>query len=279
MNPIYTLIAVLGLVGISGTCLGQQNQLLNSENHTQDSIAINQRQFLSGATLYLKTQYPIQHGVGVEVATPFFFSGHIGVGQLSSFYVKSALEFLPQEDDAQVKRKKLIQDNLKDGFVFEFGTQYHLVKWRNLYVGLNLQVQKFTIHVTPQEVVEEYDFGNTQAYSEEVLGLVQNVPALNAFYKNATLVPSLTAIQLEAKLGKRIHFKNLKKLFLDIELSYQSNLSSRISIKTPSQTGDVLVERFVRPILDEGTENSFSSFAFPTVGVRLSYQIGDKVHY
>ena len=279
MKPIYTLIAVLGFIGISGACLGQQTQQFNSEKHTQDSIAIHQRQFLSGATLYLKTQYPIQHGVGVEVATPFFFSGHIGVGQLSSFYVKSALEFLPQDGDAQVKRKELIQDNLKDGFLFEFGTQYHILKWRNFYAGLNLQVQKFTINVTAQEVVEEYALGNTEGYSEEVLGLVQNVPALNAFYENATLAPSLTAIQVEAKLGKRIHFKNLKKLFLDIELSYQSNLSSRISIKTPSQTGDVLVERFVRPILDEGTEDSFSSFSFPTIGVRVSYQIGDIVHY
>ena len=274
MNSIYKLLVVLGFIGISGVCLAQQNQILTK----QDSNTIQQGKFLSSATIYLKTQYPIQHGVGVEVATPFFFSVHSGVGQLSSLYARSALEFLPQEDDSQEKRKELIQDKLKNGFVFEFGTQYHILKWRNVYAGLNLQVQQFKISATAQELVEEYDFGNTQGYQEEVLAFIENAPTLNTFYENTILTPSLTAIQIEAKLGKRIHFKNIKKLFLDVELSYQSNVAATISLKTPSAAGEVLVERFVRPILKEGTEDSFSAFAFPTIGLRLSYQIGQKIY-
>ena len=153
------------------------------------------------------------------------------------------------------------------------------MKWRNVYVGLNLQVQQFKIQATSQEIVEEYDFGNTLGYFEEVSNLIENVPALTAFYENTILTPSLTAIQIEAKLGKRIHFKKMKRLFLDVELSYQSNLSARVSINTSSTTGEVLMKNVIEPILNEGTEDSFGAFAFPTVGVKLSYQIGHKIYY
>ena len=244
-----------------------------------DSTAIHQHPFLSRTTIYLKTQYPIQHGMGIEVATPFFFSAHIGGGQLSRLYATSALEFLPQEDDTQLRRKEFIQDNLQNGFVFEFGIQYHILKWRTIYVGLNVQVQQFKVQATPQELVEEYDFGDTQDYLEEITTLVENAPTLTAFYENAELAPRLNAIQIEVKLGKRIHFKKMKNLFLDLELSYQSNLSAPISIQTPSTVGEVLIERFIKPILTEGTDDSFSGFAIPTVGARLSYQIGSKIYH
>lgn len=275
----YKLLVVLGLIGISGTCFGQQNPGSQSIKEAQDSIAIHQHRFLSSATVYLKTQYPIQHGMGVEIATPSFFSVHLGGGQLSRLYTRSALEFLSQDDDSQLKRKEFLQDNLQNGVVLEFGTQYHILKWRNVYAGLNIQVQQLKVQATAQELVEEYDFGNTLGYQEGVLALVENVPTLTTFYEDAVLTPSLTAIQVEAKVGKRIHFKKMKQLFLDLELSYQSNISTTVSVDTPSQASEVLLERFIKPILDEGTEDSFGSFAFPTIGVRLSYQIGSKIYY
>ena len=105
------------------------------------------------------------------MATPFFFSGHVGVGLLSSFYAKSALEFLPEEDETQLKRRELIQDRLKDGFVFEFGVQYHVLPWRNFYAGLNLQVQQFKVEATPRELAEEYYFCDTQGYRQVILKL------------------------------------------------------------------------------------------------------------
>ena len=113
MYSCYKFLVVIGLIGISGACFGQHNQVLKSEKEEMDSIAIQQRKFLSSTILYLKTQYPIQHGIGLEVATPFFLSTHAGVGQLSRFYTRSALEFLPQEDDTQVKRKEFVQDRLE----------------------------------------------------------------------------------------------------------------------------------------------------------------------
>lgn len=278
MKRLTKFLTVLGLMGIGGGCFGQPHQLLESGMGGLDATAINQGKFLSHGTVHLKTQYPIQHAIGVEVATPFFLSGHLGIGQLSSFYAKSALEFLPEEDESQLKRRELIQDKLKDGFVFEFGVQYHVLPWRNLYAGLNLQIQQFKIQASPQELAEEYDFGDTQGFREEILGLIENVPVLSSFYENTVLSPSLTAIQLEAKVGKRIHFKKMKSVFLDVEVSYQTNLSAAASVNTSSTAGEVLMENFIKPILEEGTEDSFSSFSFPTVGVRISYQIGDKVY-
>ena len=277
MNPLYILVSIT-LMGINGICLGQQDLTKALEEESQDALAIDQRTFLSGVTLNLKTQYPIQHAISLEVATPIFFSGHIGIGQFSRFYTKSALEFLPQEDDTQIRRKEFVQDNLQNGFVFESGVQYHVLKWHNIYAGLDMQMQQFSLSSTPQELVEEYDFEDTQGLLGDVLAVVDKSPALQVFYENAILTPAITTIQLEVKLGKRIHFKKITKLFLDIELSYQYNLSAQVTMKASSTIGNNLVENFITPIIDQGSKDSFSSFALPTVGLRLSYQLGNKIY-
>lgn len=275
MHPLYFL-TFLGIIGLNTACFGQQTQRL--EERRQDSVAIQNRKFLSAATVNLKTQYPIQHAISLEVASPIFLSGHVSVGQFSRFYTKSALEFLPQEDEAQIKRKEFVQDKLQNGFVFEIGVKYHIVKWRNTYAGLNMQIQRFKLPTTTQEMVEEYDFGDTQGRLGDILTLVESSPALNNFYENAMLTPSITNFQLEFKLGKRFHFKKLSKLFLDLEVSYQFNLSAQVSIEAPSAIGNNLIENFVKPILNQGSEESFGGFALPTIGLRLSYQLGERIY-
>ncbi len=275
---MYKLLVVLGLIGISGACFGQQHHMLKSEKKRLDSIAVHNRAYLPGATINFKSQFPIQHAIGLEFNTPIFLSTYIGMGQLSRAYLVTATNFLPDDDPAQATRKQFIKDKLKNGFVLELGTHYYFSKQRNFYAGLNLQFQRFKLPATPMELVEEYDFGDTQGYLDDIQSQVESNIILQDFYENAILEPIISPIQLGITLGKKFYFKKASRLFLDVEFSYQLNISNNVKIKSDSFIGQILVNNFITPILDEGSNDSFEGFNLPSLSFRLGYQLGEKIY-
>jgi len=275
---MHKVLVVLGLIGISSACFGQPHQMRESEKKIPKSDTIQNRAYLPGATINLKSQFPIQQAIGLEFHTPIFLSTYIGIGQLSRAYLVAATNFLPDDDPAQATRKRFIQDKLQNGFVLELGTHYHFWRRQHLYVGLNLQFQRFKLPATPMELVEEYDFGDTQGFLEDIQDQLEDSPFLQDFYENALLEPTIAPIQLGITVGKKFYFKKAPRLFWDIEFSYQLNISNRVRIKSESFVGQIIVDNFIVPILDEGSNDSFQGFNLPTLSVRLGHQLGKKVY-
>ena len=272
------LLAVLGLIGVYGTCFGQQNQVLKSDEKKLDAKAVQNRAYLPRATINLKSQFPIQHAIGLEFNTPIFLSTYFGIGQLSRAYWVTAINFLPDDNLAQATRKQFIKDKFKNGFVLELGTHYHFMRRRHFYAGLNLQFQRFALPATPMELVEEYDFGDTQGFSDDIQNQLEVNGFLRDFYENAILEPIVYPIQLGITLGKKFYFKKATRLFLDIEFSYQFNVSNNVHVKSESLIGQILVNNIITPILDEGSADSFKGFNLPALSLRLGYQLGNKIY-
>lgn len=243
-----------------------------------DAATLESKEFLPAFSLVLKTQYPIQHAIGLEFGTPGLMTGYVGFGQFSRHYVITALEALPSNNENQEARKRLIQDKLRNGFVFELGTHYHILKRKGLYAGINLQFQRFSMRATPQELVEEYDFGDTQGLGEELQDALEGNEFLQYFYEDTQVKAVVNPVQLGITLGKRFQFKKNPRLSLSAELSYQLNLASRSKLESDDFLGQIILTNFVSPILDEGTEDSFGSFNLPSLSIRLNYMLGDYVY-
>ena len=284
MKKVYIILTICA-IGISGTLPAQDRRIWEIEKHEKaererqllDSMAVRTQAYLPAATINFKSQFPIQHSIGLEFNTPIFLSTYIGFGQLSRSYLVIATDFLPDDDPAQATRKQFIKDKLKNGFVFELGTNYHFSSRRHFYAGLNLQFQRFTLPATPQELVEEYDFGDSQGFTDDIQSQLEGNDFLQNFYENTVIEPVILPIQLGITLGKKFYFKKATRLFLDVEFSYQLNLSNNVNIKSESFIGQILVDSFISPILDEGSNDSFKGFNLPSVSVRIGYQLGEKI--
>jgi hypothetical protein len=273
-------------LGITSTSLAQERRVWQIEKQEQaerekqrlDSIAVQNQAYLPAATINLKSQFPIQHAIGLEFNTPIYLSTYIGIGQLSRAYLVTATNFLPEDDPAQAIRKQFIKDKLKNGFVLELGTHYHFSRRRHFYAGLNLQFQRFTLPATPQELAEEYDFGDAQGFTDDIQSQLDDNAFLQNFYENTVIEPVIRPIQLGLTLGKKFYFKKASRLFLDVEFSYQFNISNNVKIKSESFIGQILLDNFIAPILDEGSNDSFQGFNLPSLSFRIGYQLGEKIY-
>lgn len=221
--------------------------------------------------LNLKTQFPIQHGFGVELITRNGLAFGIGIGQLSRAYTVTATNFLAAEDEAEEKRKDFIRDKMENGFVFELSSFYYLKNFRNFYVGANLQIQRFQLPATAQEFVENYGFATDEIFSE-IQELTEDNEVIRAFYEETIIEATVKPIQLGFTVGKRFDFNRVKGLSLLTELSYHLNLNTRTTLDSPSLVGSIIVNSFIEPNLDPNTAESFGGFNLPSLAVRLQYQ-------
>lgn len=235
--------------------------------------------FIPALTVYLKSQFPIQNAIGFEYCTSSRISGYAGFGQLSRAYMVIALDILPEGSEEEAVRKQFIKDNIQGGFDFEIGVNYHIAQWKDTYFGANIQFQRFKLKATPQELVEKYDFGDSLGFSDELLKVVNNNELAKSFYENTVIEPIFVPIQLGITVGKRFTFKNNRNLGLNIEASYQFNLSMKTSVESPSGTGKLIVDNFIEPIIVYGTSHSFRSFNLPSIAVKLNYQLGNTIYY
>ncbi|MEM6633579.1 MAG: hypothetical protein AAF694_28155 [Bacteroidota bacterium] len=131
-------------------------------------------------------------------------STYFSIGQLSQAYLVTATNFLPDDDPAQATRKQFIKDKLKNGLVLELGTYYYFTRRRHFSVGLSLQFQRFKLPATPMELVEKYDFGDTQLFLEDIQSQLEANSILQNFYDNSILEPVISPIQLGEKTYRKL---------------------------------------------------------------------------
>jgi hypothetical protein len=131
---------------------------------------------------------------------------------------------------------------------------------------------------TPQELVEEYDFGDSQGLTDDIQNQLEGNVFMQNFYENTIIEPIIRPIQLGITLGKKFYFRKASRLFLDLEFSYQFNVTNNVKIKSESFIGQILVDNFISPILDEGSNDSFKGFNLPSLSFRLGYQLGEKIY-
>ncbi|CAG4999945.1 hypothetical protein DYBT9275_02350 [Dyadobacter sp. CECT 9275] len=224
-------------------------------------------------TVSLKSQFPIQQAIGVEVMTKTKLSGYLGFGQFSRFYTTVALNALPNKKVEQQMRRQFIKDKLRNGTVFEIGLAYHLPKRRKFYAGINFQNQNFTLPSTTKELIENYDFLDSQDRKDKILDMVDKNTRLQEFYETTEIISKVTLQRLGVTLGRRFGFRKIPRFGLHMELSGQWNIGSRTSIESSSFIGNVLVNQFAEPILREKTKESFSSFYLPSLTLRISYAL------
>ena len=256
----------------------KKHTLRQQEKARQDSLMILWKRFVPGFTINLKSQFPIQQAIGIEIMTSSFISLYAGIGQFSRFYTLVALDALPGDTEQQDSRRQFLKDKLQNGFVFELGSYYHLVERKGLYAGANIQFQRFSMPSTPVELVEEYNFGDPDNFNEDIQDLINNNNLVRQFYESTEIAPTVRPIQLSFLVGKRFRFKNAPKLAFQVEFSYLLNIHTGTSVESPSTIGRILVNRFIDPILDNRSNDSFDGFNLPSVSFRLSYNVG-KIMY
>ncbi|MEM8507237.1 MAG: hypothetical protein AAF717_05375 [Bacteroidota bacterium] len=218
-----------------------------------------------------KTQFPIQHALGIEYLLKGGLSFNFSLGQLSRAYTVTATNFLSAEDENQAQRKQFIEDKMKNGLVAEFGANFYPENFRDFYFGTHIQFQRFTLPATPEELVENYGFADQIDQNELEENL--NNELVQLFYENTIIEPIVKPIQLGAMFGKKFSFSKIPNFLLMVELSYHFNLTTRTKFDSASLVGRVIVDAFIEPNFDASTVDSFGSFNLPSLAIRLQYRI------
>lgn len=250
-----------------------------SIKHQIDSTAKASGRILPGVTFGVKTQFPIQHAFNIEINTPARISAYLGLGILSRGYTIFAMETLVANNTNEEVRKQFIQDKLQGTLLIELGTHFHLFKPRDLYFGLNLQFQRFSLPATPQELIENYDFGDSQGFSSNIEETLRDNSLASSFYENSIIRPTIRLMQLGFTIGKNFYFKKNERLSLGVELSYSVNIRQRVKVEADTRIEQLIVDQFISPILSEGTNVSFDNFNIPSLSLRLNYRLGDNIYF
>lgn len=238
-----------------------------------DSIIISRKKYVPEWTISLKTQFPIQHALGIEYVTKRHISAYMGFGQFSKSYILTATDFLPSDDEEKASRKAFIKDKLENGFVFEVGSYYHFTKWKDFYFGVNIQFQRFTLPATPKELVEDYNFADEEEL-DNIQSEINANPTLRSFYENTIISPVIKPIQLGLTVGKRFSFNAIPRWSLNPEVSFHFNLTTKTTFDSDSFAGNIIINRFIEPRIGSSSSSSFSSFNFPSISLRVTYQLG-----
>ncbi|MEA5139238.1 hypothetical protein [Arcicella rigui] len=222
----------------------------------------------------IKTQFPIQHALGIEFISPIGLSSYFGLGQLSRNYTVLATNALPAKDENQAERQRFIKDKMKNGSVFEVGMNYYFGKKRKLYSGVNIQFQHFTLPATPKELFEKYNFGDQLALQNDLDDLLDR-PIVQNFFENTLLTPNVNPIQLGFLLGFSIKIGKSEKLFLNPELNYQINLYTKTKVSASNPIGNILVNNIINPTIKQGSEESFGTFKLPSISLKFVYRFSN----
>lgn len=175
--PQRLLFLFVGCLLISSQCNAQKGSVLEEKK----PASLDNAYFALSA----KTQFPIQHALGIEFRDHSGFAFTLGLGQLSRAYTVAAIGFLPEEDENQELRKQFIEDKMKNGLVFEAGAFYYPRRFKDFYIGFNIQFQRFTLPATPQELVENYGFA--EQIDQDQLSEALNSDVAQFFYENTII--------------------------------------------------------------------------------------------
>lgn len=275
-------LSVIVSIAIIKGCFGQFCGAVaqgrhSSQQHAEPDLSRDTlhcgRYKIPGILVGAKSQFPIQQAIGLEFVSPFNISAYAGIGQYSRYYTVLALDLLPGKNENQLSRKQFIKDKMENGSVFEIGSAYHFRKIRGFYAGLTIQFQKFSMTSTTRELIEEYDFGDSENKREALLDLVDRNPRLREFYQDEPVTSVIRPIQIGLHVGKRFVFRRLPKLGVHLELAGNRNVGTSSSVQSVSALGNVIVQQFAAPIVEKKSKESFRSLTLPTVSLRATYAI------
>lgn len=240
----------------------------------EDSVRLLTRRFLPKTMLGIKTQFPIQHALNLEMRignTPL--STQFGIGQFSRFYTLIALNMIDAKTEGAQVRKDFIKVRLRNGSVIELGLMAHHIQKR-FYGGLSLQFQRSSMAATPEELVEQFDFADDSDLRSNIDSLVAKHQIVADFYTSTVVYPTICPLQMGFVLGKLWRFKN-PRLALHAELGYSFNLATPLKIEGKSGfLVNLLLDSYVNPLVKGQNAKSFSSFRYPSLALRLSYGLG-----
>jgi len=250
---------------------GQQKRAMQANLSTISSHPNDQKPFVPRLRISVKSQFPLQQAIGVEVISRKRLSGYLGYGQYSRFYTRLMLDQLPGKSLSQQARRTFIKERVQNGRVIELAGMYTPRVRQRLYGGLSLQFQRLSIYSTPQELVEHFDPSHSNGNYDKIQNLVDNTPFLKKFYETEVVYPEIRPIQVGILIGKQFVFSRLPRLGLHLEMSYQLTVQTTASVEGGGRLAQFLMTNYVNPILAQKAAESFSNFRYPTLALRVSY--------
>ena len=254
-----------------------KHKIRTKEKRHQDTLAIISKEFTYPLHLYIKTQFPVQHALGLEFTHEKGIDIRASFGIFSRSYTLLALEFLEDENATENERQQFFKDRLNSGTVIELNAGYfHLPT--GLSGNISFQFQRFSISTTSYELLENLDYGDDIVDQSELDEALEDSETLEDFYYNETVYPTIRPIQLVINLEKRFRFSKAPRISLAMALSYSFNLTTRTSIEAKSSLGSYIMDNYVNPTLDQSTTQSFGSFNLPSITFQLNIGIGKLFH-
>lgn len=241
----------------------------------QDSAHLLTRRFLPKTMLGFKTQFPIQHALNLEVRWGNLpLSAQLGLGQFSRFYTLIALKVIDAKTEEARVRKDFIKARLRNGSVIELGLMAHHIQKR-FYGGVSLQFQRTSLAATPEELVTHFDFEGKADLRDNIDSLVAKYQIVEDFYTSTVVYPTIRPVQMGLMMGKIWRFKN-PRLALHAELGYSFNLAAPLKIEGGNNgfLVNLLLDSYINPLVEGQNAQSFSSFRYPSLALRLSYGLG-----
>lgn len=246
------------------------------ENQRKDSIALENKDFSYPVDLYLKTQFPVQHALGLR------FTHESGIELLGSFgifsrsYTLIALEFLEDENSTENERQEFFKDRLRSGTVIEFGAGYF--HFPSGFSGsLTFQFQRFSISATSEELINNLDFGDELVDDSELQDALEDSETLEDFYYNETVYPTIRPIQLVLNIEKKFRFRKVPRISLSVAFSFSMNIATRTSIEANSTLGTIIMDNYVNPTLKQSSTESFGTFNLPSLTLQLNIGLGKLI--
>lgn len=243
------------------------------EQQMLDSMAIAHNTYMPSVLLKAKTQFPVQHALGLEFLTRSGLSFYGGMGRFSRCYTLAAMGAVSPKNAQEEVRQAFFKERLRSGLVTEIGVNYYFLK-KGYYTGMSLQFQRFSLSGTVKELMENLDLGDSQGLGGELDELLQENEFLEDFYERETVYPTFTPLQLGLLVGKRFHFKKHPYIGMHIELGYNLNISQGTRIETDRYLTQALMDRVVNPLIKNTATESFSALNYPFVSVGISAGFG-----
>ena len=177
--------------------------------------------------LKIGTEFPLQHYIGVNYQHNLKFSADLSFGIVDSPYNDELYDWIKVPADKK-SRKDFLQQTTDDGWVLEFGGNFHKNDW---YFGIQGQFIKLNFSESYNEIIKTDLVQNDLASGEKALldsVLVQARSPLGRLIVDLDdrVEIESSLFQLGLKAGRQFQFKN-PKLSMFVELGITANMHTK----------------------------------------------------
>ena len=243
------------------------------EQKKLDSLALANKKFLYRSQFYLKTEFPIQAGIGYQHIAPSGLAFHGSVGLYPKAFSTLLINLAPEETlDPQLA--EFIQDRARNGSVIELGMGYYHLK-SGFFSLLGVQFQRYGFSATMDELVQslEVDVAANNADFEELLNSSQPI---SDFYYREMLYPTFRNTNLVLSVGKLFRFSAIPQLSISTAMAYSLSLDSSFSVEANSTIGRIVTSNVINPILTENMPQN-GVRGLPTLSLTVNYHFGEII--